>query len=121
MALPPKRQKIRSGIERGPQREWPRHRKHVRAHACSVPGCKGSDIACAHVRMNGAGGMALKPPDWLSISLCNSVHHAEQHAIGHIAFDKKYGIDSLALAAAFVRTSPDTEMKRVMAEWSEAA
>ena len=114
MALPPKRKPQKSGIARGMQREWPRHRKFVRGHACSVPGCDGSPIECAHVRVGYLSGTSIKPPDWMTISLC-AHHHREQHQIGHAAFDKKYRIDSVKLALAFAKASPDLAMREAMA------
>jgi hypothetical protein len=113
MTLPAKRAKPSSGIARAPQREWPRHRKFVRSHGCCVPGCGFQTIECAHVRQGGDAGTSLKPPDWKTISLC-SIHHAQQHTIGHAAFDRMYGINSLKLAAEFAAASPDLAMRETM-------
>lgn len=108
--LPPKRLRPKSGIERGPQREWPRHRKFVRSHGCCVPGCQHMDIEFAHVRSAANSGTGFKPHDAFAISLCR-VHHREQHQIGQRAFEKTHGIDMMALANAFMRRSPDTAMR----------
>lgn len=113
--LPQRLPKVRSGIERAPRREWPRHRAFVRSHGCSVPGCPSLDIECAHVRVGGNAGTGIKPPDWSCISLCSECH-AEQHRIGHAAFDRRYGIDSVALAKEFARRSPDVAMQETMKE-----
>lgn len=111
MRLPPKREKIRSGIARAPAREWPRHRKFVRSFACSVPLCDtGAMVQFAHVRSAANSGVAIKPHDAFGISLCAD-HHAEQHQIGQPAFERKYSIDLSALAREFVRASPDRAMK----------
>lgn len=116
MALPARRPKPTSGILRAPPREWPRHRKFVRSHCCAVPGCDQGPIECAHVRAPGtAGGTGIKPADWWTISLCHE-HHAEQHQIGHQAFDRRHGIDSVKLAREFAAASPDTAMKEAMKE-----
>lgn len=118
--LPPRRKPKPSGIERAPQREWPRHRKFVRSHACCVPGCENGPIEFAHVRQGHAAGTAQKPPDWLGISLCWE-HHGIQHRIGHLAFDGNYQINSLQLAAEFAAASPDVNMKIAMGEAARSA
>lgn len=114
--LPRRRKPQRSGIQRAPKRLWPRHRKFVRSHDCCVPGCVNEAVIFAHVRLTHTAGGAQKPFDWLGVSLCSGIngHHEEQHNIGHLAFDRKYGIDSLKLAAEFAARSPDTAMREVM-------
>lgn len=87
------------------RRSCPAHRAWVRRHHCSVPGCLSLPIECAHVRSGTDGGTALKPSDRWVISLCR-LHHAEQHRIGEAAFEKKHGLDLLAIAEAFARKSP---------------
>ena len=87
------------------QRACPAHRAWVRRHHCSVPGCEGLPIECAHVRRGSDGGVALKPSDRFAVSLCQA-HHAEQHRIGEAAFEQRYAIDLLAIAEAFARRSP---------------
>lgn len=86
-------------------RECPAHRAWVRRHHCCVPGCLGRPIECAHVRRDTDGGIALKPSDRWTISLCRA-HHMEQHHVGEVAFEKRYGIDVRALAEEFSRRSP---------------
>jgi hypothetical protein len=39
-------------------------------------------------------------------------HHAEYHRIGHDRFERKYQVDLRAIAAEFVRASPDREMRQ---------
>ncbi len=108
MRLPPKRKPIRSGILRVPNRAWLKHRRFVRSHACCVTGCAQDPIDFAHTTSRGAGG-----GDETGVSLCRE-HHAEQHTIGIDTFQQKYGLDLLALAAAFVRASPDRAMKEAL-------
>ena len=103
--LPAKVKRQRSGIERAPQKIWPRHERFVRGHACCVRGCTDGPIDFAHVKSRGAGGGSEH-----GISLCRA-HHVEQHAIGIETFARKYDLDLLELAAAFVRASPDRAMK----------
>lgn len=82
----------------------PAHLAWVRSLPCAVQGCRGKSQA-AHVRLNTGGGMGLKPDDRWTIPCC-SIHHAEQHAIGHTAFDARHGIDSRALAERLAAQSP---------------
>lgn len=86
-------------------RECPAHRAWVRRHHCCVPGCLGRPIECAHVRGGTDGGIALKPSDRWSVSLCRN-HHIEQHQVGELSFGQKYGIDLRELAKLFARRSP---------------
>jgi hypothetical protein len=88
-----------------PTRSCPAHRAWVRRHRCSVPGCDLLPIECAHVRTGTDGGTGLKPSDRWTISLCRA-HHGEQHAIGEAAFEKRYGLDLIALAETFAARSP---------------
>lgn len=116
--LPSKRLRPKSGIERGPRREWPRHRKFVRSFGCSVPLCESpSRIEFAHVRSAANSGTAIKPCDSFGISLCAD-HHREQHRIGQPAFERKYGIDVNAIAAEFTRVSPDIAMRESLKQAS---
>lgn len=115
--LPPKRQKQRSGIERAPQREWQRHRKFVRGHACCVPGCWGGPIEFAHIRTAANAGTGLKPFDWEGVSLCGD-HHKESHR-GERTFEAKYKVDLKALAAEFARKSPDIAMREAMVSYQD--
>jgi len=111
-SLPRRRKVVKSGI-REARREFPRHRKFVRSHECSVPGCEGRPIVFAHVRSAENSGVGIKPADWHGISLCDACHR-EQHQIGQPAFERRHGIDMAALAEAFVRASPDTAMKAAL-------
>jgi hypothetical protein len=86
-------------------RSFPGHRAWVRRHHCSVIGCDRVPVECAHVRGGTDGGQGLKPSDQWTISLCRT-HHAEQHRIGERAFEERYGLDLLSLAAEFARRSP---------------
>jgi hypothetical protein len=86
-------------------RTCPAHRAWVRRHHCCVPGCRQVPIECAHVRGGTDGGMGLKPSDRWVISLY-SCHHKEQHQIGEVRFQRRYGLDLLRLAALFAKQSP---------------
>ena len=112
IALPAKRERPRSGIERAPKRTWPKHERWVRAHRCSVPGCEAGPIEFAHIRTAANAGTGLKPAAWHGVSLC-SAYHAESHR-GERTFEAKYGIDLKAIAAEFARRSPDQAMRDAM-------
>jgi hypothetical protein len=117
--LPAKRQKVRSGIARAPQREWPRHRRFVRSHECILAGrpnhaCEGP-VVCCHLRLGTDGAGALKPSDWWAWAGCDGAHRL-QHQIGEIAFAALYKLDLKAVCLAFARASTDVEMKAVMKE-----
>ena len=117
--LPPKRQRQRSGIPRVPEKMWPRHERFVRSHHCSVLGCRCGPIRFAHIRSAANSGMGSRPNASYGIALCD-MHHLEQHDIGQPAFERKYGLDLFALAAEFVRRSPDTAMKEALARlWED--
>lgn len=86
-------------------RSCPAHRAWVRRHHCSVQSCNRMPIECAHVRTGADGGTSLKPSDKWVISLCVH-HHREQHRIGEMSFQARYGLDLRKLAAEFARRSP---------------
>jgi 5-methylcytosine-specific restriction endonuclease McrA len=80
------------------------HCNFVRSHACSVCGAM-SPIEVAHVRIGSGAGMAQKPDDWNTVSLCKPCHQS-QHHVGERTFWKAAGIDPTALAEAFAKASP---------------
>ena len=91
----------------------PEHLAWIRSLPCAVRGCPGKSQA-AHVRLNTGGGVGLKPPDSACVPLCgpngwgpgSEGHHAEQHRIGHAAFDRKYALDLRAVAETLAARSP---------------
>lgn len=85
----------------------PSHCNFVRGHACSVCGSTAA-IEVAHVRIGSGAGMAQKPDDWNTISLCGGLEgcHAKQHRVGERTFWASTGIDPAELAAAFAKASP---------------
>lgn len=115
--LPARKKPARSGIERAPRREWPKHEQGVRGHRCCVEDaeCSGP-IRFAHVRDGTDGGEGLKPSSWWGISLCDG-HHTRQHNIGEPAFERRYGIRMKRLAMEFAVVSKDIGMKEA---WREA-
>lgn len=125
IALPKKLERPRSGILREAKREWPRHRRFVRAHACVCTlgrvhdDCDGP-IECCHYRTAANAGASLKPADWHTFSACRK-HHAEQHTIGQPAFERKYGIDLSAICTEMARLSTDEKMKETMIDLGRSA
>lgn len=116
-SAPPRRKPVRSGIQRGPKRNWPKHQKHVRKRCCAVPGCACRKIQFAHARVGVEyAGTSIKPPDWFGLPLCEE-HHAEQHQIGERSFAAKYGLDMVAIALDLARHSTDMEMRDEMKTW----
>jgi len=80
----------------------PRHRNHVRGHACVV--CDASaPIVFAHVRNGSDAGMGRKPSDYYGVALCQPCHDT-QHTKGEDTFWQGRNVE--ALMAEFVRTSP---------------
>ncbi len=112
LRLPAKQVRIRSGILRVPEREWPKHQRFVRSHCCSVPGCPNRPVRCCHLRTAANSGMRQKPHDWFTVPLCDD-HHGQQEGRTK-TFERKYGIDLWAIAAELARKSPDIRMKEVM-------
>lgn len=82
----------------------PAHRAWVRSHRCCVPGCQLMPIECAHVRRASTAGVGIKSSDAYCVSLCRD-HHAESHR-GERTFEKRHGIDLMALAREFYERSP---------------
>lgn len=101
-ALPPRF--LRKSGKADVGRRSPAHRAWIRGHQCSVPGCAGMPIECAHVRRANNSGMGFKPSDAFTVSLCRD-HHAESHR-GERTFEERHGLDLLALAEKFYRASP---------------
>jgi hypothetical protein len=92
----------------------PAHLSWIRSLPCAVRGCPRRSEA-AHVRLNTGGGMGLKPDDCWTIPLCGpNGHHAEQHRIGHGAFDALYLIDSRKLAETLAAESPYLEKEQAI-------
>jgi hypothetical protein len=98
------------GVRSPLQKIWPRHRRWVKSHGCSVPGCAAPRVDFAHLRSAANAGKDQKPHDIFGVSLCR-VHHEEQHRLGADAFGRQHSIDVWALAAEFARRSPDSEMR----------
>lgn len=82
----------------------PAHCNFVRSHACSVCGSTAA-IEVAHIRLGTGTGMAQKPDDWNTVSLCKECH-ASQHHVGERTFWEAAKIDPIALAAEFAAASP---------------
>ena len=96
----------------------PEHLKWIRSMRCAVQGCEGRSQA-AHVRMNTGGGTGMRPGDEWTVPLCgpggwgpgSEGHHAEQHRVGHAAFDRRYDLDLRAMAERLAAESPHLDKK----------
>ena len=82
----------------------PSHRAWVRGHHCCVPNCHEMPIECAHVRRSNNSGIGFKPSDAFTVALCRD-HHLESHR-GEQTFERKHGLDLMALAQEFYLNSP---------------
>lgn len=112
--LPPKRE--RKSVHKAGL--YQAHRKWVRSHCCSIPGCFGGPIEFAHLRTAANSGMGMKPPDWYGISLCER-HHRIAHNLGHETMARACGMTLEALfdiAREFAQKSPDMAMRAAMKE-----
>lgn len=111
MMFPKRRERVRSGIERAPQREFPGHRAWVRGHACSVAGCESRQIEAAHVQaspevpVSERSAGKIKAHDKWTYPLCHD-HHREAHDIGHERFDKRHVINRVEIARRLQSVSP---------------
>ena len=102
--------KQKMGAREVERRVYSVHRAFVRRHACVVPGCDGRPTEFAHVKTRGSGGH-----DSSGIALC-SQHHKEQHSIGILTFQRRYGLDLWAIAAEFTRRTTDKALAEAIRE-----
>jgi hypothetical protein len=109
--------KIPKAAKRSSRWKSQAHCSFVRGHECSVAGCSGRPIEVAHVRLGSGAGMAQKPDDWRTVSLCQK-HHALQHNRGEAWFWDEYAQrDIEALIDAFCKASPKAgEIARIRKE-----
>jgi len=107
MSLPPRRYRQKKN-----DRVSDTHRRFVRSHECVLFGNSISECdidhptEAAHFRSAANSGAGLKPGDEFLLPLCRS-HHREQHQIGQLAFERRYGISMEAKAMEFAAASPD--------------
>ena len=114
MPLPHRLRRPKLGVNDPTKKIWPRHRRWVRSHGCCVPDCSAVAVDFAHLRSAANAGVSQKPHDAFGVSLCRA-HHIEQHSLGSVLFDRKYGIDLWMLAEEFARRSPDSAMRLSLA------
>lgn len=118
--VPKKRERARSGILRGPKLVWPKHDAFIRRHTCVVTlskvhdECEGPIQAC-HYRTAANSGTGKKPPSWFQFPGC-AKHHKFQHDAGQPAFERRFGLDILAICREMVRLSTDHAMRLYMRE-----
>lgn len=100
----------KSGIDRGGPLRCPQHLQWIRGRACIIADCAERIIQACHVRDNlpanaGRGGMGKKPGDNWTVPMC-WLHHKEQGDINEGPFERKYGINLVALAEKYAAASP---------------
>jgi hypothetical protein len=92
------------------------HCNFVRGHGCCVPECPDRPIEVAHVRRGSGAGVGQRPDDFYTISLCRE-HHAEQHRMGEVSFERRHRINMAELATEFAAQSPKrAEIERIQRE-----
>lgn len=101
VALPPRKITKSAKVDQG--KRSPAHRAWVRGFACCACGST-TGIECAHVRRAANSGVSMKPSDAYTVSLCRDCH-AESHQ-GEATFERKHGVDLMALARKFFEQSP---------------
>lgn len=112
--LPLRRASVRPSLGIAPQRAYRKHQKFVRGFVCVCFGkldhiCS-DRIECAHYRTAANSGKSLKPHDAWTFPACSEAH-AEQHRIGQLAFQKKYGLDLPKICQSIAKVSPVDEVK----------
>ena|SRR3990167_3327170 len=121
--IPRKRNRAKMGLRERPQIRSLRHLRFVRARECAIRGkyvfpaeqhiCR-LPIQAAHIRVGTDGGGNLKPSDSFTIPLCVDAHI--EQGKGERTFEKKYGLNTLKMAAdlwqADVQSRMEWERKR---------
>lgn len=106
--IPKRRKPEKLGIKDTPQIRSSGHLAWIRGHECSVRGtgvnCFGR-IEAAHARMGTDGGLSVKPGDNWTLPLC-SEHHAMQHRVGELQFEKLHKISMKSIAEQLWLKSP---------------
>jgi hypothetical protein len=107
-----------------------KHTDWVKSHACSVCGSTTNSTA-AHVRFGSHTGMAQKPDDWRTVSLCDGPYshadggkgcHQRQHDTSEPEFWRKAEIDVEQLIAEFCIFSPKAaEIRAIKAQRAREA
>jgi hypothetical protein len=73
-------------------------------------------IEVAHVRNGSGAGIAQKPDDWRTVSLCHDCH-SRQHQIGEESFWTEARVQVEPLIREFIKASPKRhEIEREMKE-----
>ena len=104
-----RRKPPKMGVREPARTRSPGHLAWVRGFACIAfgrdpDGCQGK-IQSHHVSEDGNAGMGIKAPDSDAVPLC-ARHHDMGHTIGWVTFATRFGLDLVAHAAKFWRTSP---------------
>lgn len=107
--LPAKKKREKMGCRVQTRVRSDGHLKWVRNFSCAAFAL--SDHVCRprieahHVHEDGEGGIGIKPGDNMAVSLCSDAHR-ELHLYGETAFQAKYKINLVTMAANFWKASP---------------
>jgi hypothetical protein len=89
--------------QRQPREKDPKRLAWLREQPCVI--CRAMNTEAAHIRVGSINhdkretGMAEKPSDSWTVSLCNA-HHREQHTMAELDFWSKYNINPFLTALA---------------------
>lgn len=102
-------------------KRFPGHLQFVRGFRCIIEGkgghvCSGK-VQAMHVDYAGGKGMGLKVPDFFTVPGCAEAHREQTDVLGWPGFERKYGIDALALAKELAAKSPHIQRAAREAGW----
>lgn len=107
--LPKRRRAVRMNVREPSVIRCDAHLQWVRGHECLIFGrqghvCRGKPRAC-HLRVGTDGGLSQKPSDMWTWPGCDGAHE-EQHRIGEISFQAKYGTNLRVVCERLWQQSP---------------
>ena len=107
--MPLQRRHKNSGRQNEGKR-FPGHLKFVRGFRCLIEGREGHECSgkmeAMHVDYAGGKGVGMKVPDYYTVPGCSEAHREQTDVLGWPQFERKYGIDALALAKELAARSP---------------
>ena len=104
------RRRFRNSGRQNDGKRFPRHLIYVRGFECAIAGrlghvCSGKIVA-AHVDYAGGKGAGMKVSDAYTVPLCWAAHAEQTDVLAWPGFERKYGIDALAMSKEIARRSP---------------
>jgi hypothetical protein len=102
--------RARNSNRQNANKRFPGHLQFVRGYRCLIEGraghvCNGK-VQAMHVDYAGGKGMGLKVADYFTVPGCAEAHREQTDVLGWPGFERKYGIDALALAKELASKSP---------------